>query len=69
MTLKLKPAEVRRLQRNLAGQVRKPKRNEDPPRTIKKLRAEVAMLRALLDHKQKIIDALNREIDTMRKKV
>ena len=53
----LKPAEARRLERNLSG---KKGRSEDPDATIRRLRAEIAELRELLDQKQKVIDALTR---------
>ena len=54
----LRPSEVRRLERNLAGKKGRPR--EDPADTIRRLRAEIAQLRELLDQKQKLIDALTR---------
>ena len=41
----LKPAEVRRLERNLSG---KKGRSEDPDATIRRLRAEIAELRRVM---------------------
>jgi hypothetical protein len=42
----LKPAEVRRLERNLSGKQGKPR--EDPADTIRRLRAEIAELHRVM---------------------